>query len=93
MQRYKKDLKNNSAKKTFKDLGNNRAIKRRRYEQNAENNRTKKRIRYSQNFQHESDRQKINCNHKWLYNKRYYEKKKLKPTLKKNYDIAKNILY
>jgi len=45
------------------------------------------------NFQHERDRQKINCDRKWLYNKRYYEKKKLKSNLvKKNCDIAKNII-
>jgi len=35
----------------------------------------------------------VNCDSKWLYNKRYYEKKKLKSDLvKKNHNIVKNII-
>jgi len=111
MQRYKKDLDNNRAKKRrlyeqdldnnrakqmqrYKnDLDNNRAKKCRLYEQDLDNNRAKKRIRYLKNVQYERNRQKVNCDRKWLYNKQYYEKKKLKSNLvKKNCDIAKNII-
>jgi len=65
-----------------------------RYKRDLESNRAKKRIRYVKNIQQERDRQKeINCDRKWLYNKRYYEKNKLKSSLiKKNGDIGKNII-
>jgi len=96
MQRYKKDLDNNRAKKRRlyeQDLNNNRARKRQRYEQDIHNNRTKKRIRYLKNAQYECDRQKVYCDRKWLYNKQYYEKKKLKSNfVKKNCDVAKTII-
>jgi len=57
-------------------------------------------MRYLTNFQHERDRQKeVNRDRKWLYNKRYYEKKRLKSNLvknnnivKNNYNVAKNVI-
>jgi len=97
MQRYNKDPDNNRAKKRRlyqQDLDNNRASrKRQRYEQDIHNNRTKKRIRYLKNAQYECDRQKVYCDRKWLYNKQYYEKKKLKSNfVKKNCDVSKTII-
>jgi len=55
-------------------------------EQDIENNRIKK--RYLKNFQYERQRV-INCDR--LYNKRYYEKRKLN-LVKKNCDIAEKII-
>ncbi|XP_011874742.1 PREDICTED: uncharacterized protein LOC105565807, partial [Vollenhovia emeryi] len=51
------------------------------------------RVRYLINSQRERRRQKeLPSDRKWLYNKRYYEKKKLNYIhTKKNHDIAKNI--
>jgi len=94
--RYHQDLENNRAKQRLRykrNLENNRAKKRRRYEQDVENNCIKKRKRHLKIFQYERDRQKIiNCDRKW-FNKRYYEKRKLKSNLvKKNCDIAEKII-
>ncbi|KYN19699.1 hypothetical protein ALC57_07925 [Trachymyrmex cornetzi] len=94
---YQQSLENNRAEKRRRyehNLENNRATKRRRYEDDLENNRAKKRMRYVTNIHHERDRQKeVNCSRKWLYNKRYYEKKKSMSSLvKQNRDIGKNII-
>ncbi|KYN17581.1 hypothetical protein ALC57_10130 [Trachymyrmex cornetzi] len=94
---YQQSLENNLAKKRRRyehNLENNRAIKRRRYEDDLENNRAKKRTRYLTNIHHERNRQKeVNCSRKWLYNKRYYEKKKAMSSLvKRNRNIGKNII-
>ncbi|KYN12142.1 hypothetical protein ALC57_15686 [Trachymyrmex cornetzi] len=75
----------NRAKKRYRythDLENNRAKRRYRYTQDLENNRGKKR-RYEDNLS--------SC--KWLYNKRYYEKRKsISSLVKQNRDTAKNII-
>ncbi|KYN19387.1 hypothetical protein ALC57_08282 [Trachymyrmex cornetzi] len=94
--RYEDDLENNRAKKRRRyedDLENNRAKQRYRYEDNLENNRAKKRMRYLTNFQHERGRQKKVSSCKWLYNKRYYEKRKsISSLVKQNRNTAKNII-
>ncbi|KYN07689.1 hypothetical protein ALC62_01337 [Cyphomyrmex costatus] len=99
MQQYKRNLPINRAKQTHRYKANlepNRCKKRMRYSRNKddlENNRAKKRMRYSRNSQNERDRQKLYCDHKWLYNKRYYEKNKSKSNLlKENRNTAKNVI-
>ncbi|KYN15986.1 hypothetical protein ALC57_11765 [Trachymyrmex cornetzi] len=48
-----------------------------RYKNNKEKNRVNRRTRYLKHSQHERDRQTQYHNRKWLYNKRYYEKKNI----------------
>ncbi|KYN08276.1 hypothetical protein ALC62_00741 [Cyphomyrmex costatus] len=91
------DLENYRAKQRYrynKNKENNRGKKRCRYGADIENNRAKKRMRYLTNSQNGRDRQKkINYSRKWLYNKRYYEKRKSMSSLEKqNCNIAKNIV-
>jgi len=64
-----------SSKKELNYIENKRAKKRQQYEKNKETNRLNKRICYFRHSQHERDRQTQYSDYKWLYNKKYYEKK------------------
>jgi len=81
----------NSSKKELNYIENKRAKKRQQYEKNKETNRLNKRICYFRHSQRERDRQTQYSDYKWLYNKKYYEKKKLKSSLVKK-NISSNIL-
>ena len=96
LQRYKRDLQNNRAKKIERykrDLENNRIKKRCYYKKTLEKQHAQKRIRYFINSERERERQKeLYFDRKWLYNKRYYQKRKSESTFaEKNYNIAKNV--
>ncbi|XP_011349057.2 eukaryotic translation initiation factor 3 subunit A-like [Ooceraea biroi] len=78
--RYEQKLENNLAEKRRRyeqNLENNCAEKWRRYDKNLIKERAQKRKRYFINSERERERQKeLSSDRKWLYNKRYYQKRK-----------------
>lgn len=93
---YEQNLKNKPAQKRYRykqNLKNERARMQYRYKHDLENKRAQKRIRYSKYRQNEQNRQKkIDLDHKWLYNKQYYEKNKKSILAIKSHDIRKRII-